>query len=194
MFTESYIQESHYMSSCDSDSDSFRRCVSSDQGSDGSGDEGLTEDDLLSFGQSCSQSTTIDSTTLKQSTCTSTGNTNINTNKVGNAREEGISRLYNDYEIGHVRSAHDEEDEKTPRKHVDHEADEENMSQSKAEDCTATSRASAAAENERKELFDREVEGHKLNTKYKEYKRAMGKTKQGGMGSSRNLWFDEMNS
>ena len=178
MFTESYIQESHYISSdSDSDTDSFLRCKDedSDEGSDEHSDEGSStsehkDDDGVE--DNCGEDFIFSSPDYTCRVVTGTHTDlarTVNCEHGAKSDNKGLPRQFNDYEIGHVRSSSAESEQQV----VGHGI-------------------WCAVERDRREQFDREVDAHAISMKYSEYKNKMNSSEKADMKSSRHLWFDEM--
>mmetsp|Transcript_8280 Transcript_8280/g.15611 ORF Transcript_8280/g.15611 Transcript_8280/m.15611 type:complete len:503 (+) Transcript_8280:306-1814(+) len=207
---DSYMQDtSHYLSSGSESENSFLRCESRDERpsfdegddswdegeKDGGGDEVDFErsdgnDEVTATTSSLRQK--IDGLDLEKK---DSANDNLRLKK----NQEGLPIMFNDYEIGHVRSSDDADDSTiyannskprcitaatgtTPKKMTKKQklkAEEEEKKRSE--------------EAARKALYEHEVEDHVVNKKYRELKKQLSLTdKRASMHSARSLWFDEM--
>jgi hypothetical protein len=109
------------------------------------------------------------------------------------------SILFNDYEIGHVRSTDVDctgESQSARAVNIDKNSDEKKVKKKmtykemKHEEDHAKK---LTAEKDRKEQYQKEVENHAVNRKYRELKNQLSKTEnKASMKSARDLWFEEV--
>jgi hypothetical protein len=206
------MQESHHISSGSDSEDSFLRCRSSDHESVSGDDDQMEEkEDALTTSVSSIDSSDVPGADIEADSKTEDMKQNPvshhPTQQASGCMKSLPGVLFNDYEIGHVRSA-DEYTSTADQQNHNHsnknnnihkvsrkkqEEEEKQQSRNGKEKTSSEYTSRCAAEKERKALFDGEVEAHCINQKYREFKRQLPSSgERASMKSARNLWFDEV--